>query len=120
MSKPDKYKTPAEKGITVPGTSVNDSGYKPYTIPYTGAGAHRNTKGDWVPQRSMFMSAVPSHAAPPLYVRKREEKKPDKDGKQSTSAQDPKGTQQHKEDAKEPQRFHPTVPGIHSKPKNDQ
>ncbi|KAI2636290.1 hypothetical protein GGS26DRAFT_588893 [Hypomontagnella submonticulosa] len=71
MSKPDKYKTPAEKGVGVPGTSNNTSGWKPYTVPYTGAGAA--LKGtEWIPQRRNEIAAPPdytkSHAAPPLYI----------------------------------------------------
>ncbi|XXH04392.1 hypothetical protein Hte_010806 [Hypoxylon texense] len=43
MSKPDKYKTPAEKGVAVPSTphTHTDSPWAPYTIPYSGAGASR-------------------------------------------------------------------------------
>ncbi|KAL7625992.1 hypothetical protein AAE478_002761 [Parahypoxylon ruwenzoriense] len=49
MSKPDKYKTPEEKGIGVPVTANPDSNYRPYTIPYTGHGASRiSSSHEWV------------------------------------------------------------------------
>ncbi|KAI1105633.1 hypothetical protein F4804DRAFT_331054 [Jackrogersella minutella] len=68
MSKPVKYQSFAEKSIGVPGTSNNNSDFKPYTIPYTGAGAQRNENGDWLPHRTIEVPSVPSHAAPPIYM----------------------------------------------------
>ncbi|KAI8960167.1 hypothetical protein F5Y11DRAFT_349743 [Daldinia sp. FL1419] len=100
MSKPDKYKTPAEKGTVVPGTASN-SNWKPYTIPYTGAGAQRSTSvsgsgsgSNWTPQRPLRSEtfAVPSHAAPPLYItnNQKKDKPADKKGKQPAVGTDKK------------------------------
>lgn len=70
MSKPDKYKPPSEQPIAVPATATNSSNWKPYTQPYTGAGAQRSgPDGNWVAQRRVVADcSVPSHAAPPLYI----------------------------------------------------
>ena len=118
MSKPDKYKTAAEKGVNVPGTSNNDSGWKPYTIPYTGGGAA--LKGsDWIPQRRNEIAAPPdftkSHAAPPLYVageRKTQLKNSEKGQQQQKQAEGSgsgAGTQK-KTAATENDMFHATFP----------
>ncbi|KAI1393196.1 uncharacterized protein F4822DRAFT_383820 [Hypoxylon trugodes] len=83
MSKPDKYKTPEEKGVGVPGTANNDSGWKPYTVPYTGAGASRSANGDWVPSAQPIREQR-SHAAPPLYIKRNREDKSSGKGKETS------------------------------------
>ncbi|KAG4221987.1 hypothetical protein PC116_g29537 [Phytophthora cactorum] len=77
MSKPDKYKGPSEKGTAVPITTSN-SGWKPYTVPYNDAGVQRSASGtNWAAltpgKHESF--AVPSHAAPPLYITGDQKKK---------------------------------------------
>ncbi|KAI2778727.1 hypothetical protein F4815DRAFT_447012 [Daldinia loculata] len=95
MSKPDKYKNPSEKGPAVPGTA-SSSGWKPYTIPYTGTGMKRSASGtNWASQSSPQADgfAVPSHAAPPLYITgdlKKKGEPADKKGKQPAGSMDKK------------------------------
>ncbi|KAI0846248.1 hypothetical protein F5Y00DRAFT_272194 [Daldinia vernicosa] len=95
MSKPDKYKTPSEKGLAVPGTA-SSSGWKPYTIPYTGTGIKRSASStNWASQSSPQADgfAVASHAAPPLYITGDPKKKgqpADKKGKQPAGSMDKK------------------------------
>ncbi|KAI1654542.1 hypothetical protein F4813DRAFT_398892 [Daldinia decipiens] len=95
MSKPDKYKNPSEKGPAVPGTA-SMSGWKPYTIPYTGTGIKRSASGtNWASQSSPQADgfAVPSHAAPPLYITddlKKKDQAVNKKGKQPAGSMDKK------------------------------
>ncbi|KAI1803163.1 hypothetical protein F4811DRAFT_572350 [Daldinia bambusicola] len=103
MSKPEKYKTPSEKGTAVPGTASN-SNWKPYTIPYTGAGAQRsNSQSSWVSQSPGMHESFAGrcHAAPPLYItgdsKKKKDTAVDKKGKQpsgNTEKKDKKATDQ--------------------------
>ncbi|KAI0156673.1 hypothetical protein GGR52DRAFT_195665 [Hypoxylon sp. FL1284] len=78
MSKPDKYKGPEEKGIAVPTTANNEGQWKPYTIPYSGAGADRQTTSagasQWRPQRQPYTS-LNSHPALPLSANSKPEEK---------------------------------------------
>ncbi|KAI0097106.1 hypothetical protein F4814DRAFT_453632 [Daldinia grandis] len=101
MSKPDKYKNPSEKGLAVPGTA-SSSGWKPYTIPYTGTGIKRSASGtNWDSQSPSQADgfAVPSHAAPPLYITgdlKKKDQGADKKGKQPAGSMDKKEKKEKK------------------------
>ncbi|KAI1456726.1 hypothetical protein F4805DRAFT_458516 [Annulohypoxylon moriforme] len=113
MSKPDKYKTPAEKGVAVP-SAAEDSDHRPYTVPYTGMTSVRNAHGEWVSTYHTSNTGVPSHAAPPLYVVDKKDKKNEETGNIRGVA---RGERQEagKEGDKEAQRFHPMYPGVYTR-----
>ncbi|KAI1206572.1 uncharacterized protein F4807DRAFT_463518 [Annulohypoxylon truncatum] len=108
MSKPEKYKTPAEKGVSVPGVAQTTE-RSPYTMPYSGKGAVRDEQGNWWSEAAVPLTAVTrSHAAPPLYI---VDNKKDNGAGAAKRSKDGNG----QEAGKEPQRFHQMYPGVYTR-----
>ncbi|KAI1444931.1 hypothetical protein F5Y02DRAFT_418484 [Annulohypoxylon stygium] len=109
MSKPEKYKSPAEKGVKVPNEDMRGA-YSPYTIPYNSKGAQRSDNGEWVQSRTLLMPITPfqtpSHAAPPLYIDKKADEATATQGSKRGDGQEP---------GKQPERFHKMYPGIYTR-----
>ncbi|KAI0880802.1 uncharacterized protein GGS22DRAFT_174252 [Annulohypoxylon maeteangense] len=109
MSKPQKYKSSAEKGVAVPSTA-EDSEYSPYIIPYSRTGSIRNSNGEWFTTATINVP-ISSKAAPPVYISTR-------DGSvipQGPAQDKEQEARKEQKDGKEPQRFYPMSPGVYTK-----